>query len=96
MRVLPLSLFGYNSSLKRLTAEASELGPGAMFQVFPDSIDMGVTIHSHHTGQESTFVVDHIEVDREGDILYWDMIPTDKSLRDSPRLSGMTVRVYND
>ena len=60
MRALPLSLFSYNPNLKRLTAEASELGPGAMFQVFPDSIDMGVTILSHHTGREATFFANHI------------------------------------
>lgn len=96
MRILPLSLFDYDPATKRLSADASDLGPGAMWQVYADAIDLGVQIHSHHTGKEATFAVDHIEVDGEEDILYWDLTPTPLSMRLHPRVVGMTVRIYND
>jgi hypothetical protein len=95
MRILPLNMFQYDTTNKVLFAEISDLGPGAMHQVYPDSIDLGVTIVSHVTGHEATFVVDREKWDTD-ELLYWELIPTDKSLRQNQRLAGMTIKLFND
>lgn len=54
-------------------AEMSELrGFG---RVWNDSCDEGLTVVSHRTGEEVVFAVEHVEVDSEGDIRYWNLKP---------------------
>lgn len=85
-----------------LVAEASDLDrPSPFGRVYDDACDEGLTLVSHVTGREMVFAVDHIERDREGDLMYWDLKPVrELVLRHSgPRsadLARMTVRVYND
>lgn len=92
MNIIPLSRFHYNQADLELVADISDLGPNAFHQVYPDAIDLGVTIHSHHTGTQATFVVYHVEV-REGDVLYWDLKPTGSARLINPELR---IRIYND
>lgn len=92
----PLSLFHYDPVAKLLSADASDLGPNCLIQPFNDSIDVGIAVVSHITGLEATFVENACKLDGEGDVEYWDFIPTDESLRRNKRLAGMTIRVYND
>lgn len=95
MHIVPLTSFTFNRDARILSADVTDLHPCAFFQVYPDSIDRGIVVSSHHTGEEVTFVVNY-EHWVDGDLLYWDLIPTDACLRRSPRLNGLTVRLYND
>jgi hypothetical protein len=78
---------------RQFVAEMSDLG-NAFGLVWDDAADVGLTLVSRYPGrQDIVFVVEHIEVDRERDILYWDLKPA------SPRQQGwigFTVRVIND
>lgn len=96
MTIVPLTAFMFDQSSRILSADVTDLPPTAFFQVYPDSIDQGIAVSSHHTGEEVTFVVNYVHNDREGELLYWDLIPTDACLRRNPRLNGLTVRLYND
>jgi hypothetical protein len=96
MRPVHLSLFFYDSAVKTLYADVSDLGPDAMHQVHPDSIDLGITIVSHTTGRQATFVIDQEHRSEDGELLHWVLIPADKSLRENDRLVGMTIKLFND
>lgn len=81
--------FTYLPEDKMFVAEASDL-PG-FGRVYDDACDEGLTLVSHQTGTEVVFVVDYVERDREGDLLYRDLRPAD------PRQRGLgTVRIFND
>lgn len=96
MRIIPLNLFAFNKEAKILSADISDLGPHPFRQVYNDACDEGLTVVSHHTGEEATFVVNRVETDGEGDITKWELIPTDQSLRRNRRLAGMSIYLYND
>lgn len=84
--------FFYQKDAGLLTAEISDFGPGFGFgQVYDDACDEGLTLVSHKTGTEVTYGVEHVERDREGDLLYWDLRPADRKLDYLP-----TVRIFND
>lgn len=95
MRIIPLSLFHYNQADRELVADISDLGPNPFWQVYCDAIDQGITILSHHTGTQATFVVYHVEV-REGDVLYWDLKPIATTLKYAPSVADLRIRIYND
>lgn len=78
------------------TAEASDLknlsgGGFRLGRVYDDACDVGFTMVSHHTGKEVVFRLEHREMDREGDLLWWDF-----SSVTLPHKGKFTVRVYND
>ncbi len=75
-----------------LVAEISDFGKNWNFErVWDDACDEGMTIVSHHTGKKVVYAVDHIERDRENDLLYWDLKPADRVDSHLP-----TVRIFND
>lgn len=75
-----------------LVSEISTLGVGVTFErVWDDACDEGLTLISHRTNREVVYAVDRIEADREGDILYWDLIPARLDEQFLP-----TLRLFND
>lgn len=96
MRTLSTKQFQYLPRTKCLIADISDLGPNAMGQIFPDSCDMGIELHSDHTGNVAQFFVTKEKRDGEGDLEAWILIPTAKSLQNIPRLADMSVVIFND
>lgn len=88
--------FSFNSTTKQLSAEISDLGPGAIIRVWPDSCDVGVEVVSEKTGAHVKFFVSHTHVDPEGDVQYYDLKPTPESLRKVPAVKGMSMILFND
>lgn len=87
--------FYYDAERKTLSIDVSDLGPNPWIQAYPDSIDLGLDIISHLTGSPVRFVVNHEErVDNE--LVAWELIPTDSTLRNAPSTRGITLVVYND
>lgn len=72
-----------------LVAEMSDL-PG-FGQVYDDACDEGMTLVSHRTGREVVYGVEHVERDREGDLMFWDLRPAKRADAGLP-----TVRIFND
>lgn len=74
-----------------LVGEISTLGVGVTFdRVFDDACDEGLTLISHRTQREVVYYVDHVEA-RDGDLLYWDLVPANLNERFLP-----TLRLFND
>ena len=61
-------------------------------QVWNDACDTGLTLISQRTGREMVYAVEHIEKDRDGDLLFWDLLPANLSDRDG----ALKIRVFND
>lgn len=78
-----------------LVAEMSDLGPGFRFgRVWDDACDEGLTVVSVRTGRQVVFAVEHEERDREGELLFIDLLPADRRVqREFPSLR---VRLFND
>ena len=96
MRTLSSNQFEYLPRTKKFIAEISDLGPNAMGQIFPDACDLGIEMHSVHTGKVAQFFVNEEKRDSGGDLEGWILIPTDVTLRKIPHLAGTTVVILND
>lgn len=84
--------FHYIPAKNMLVAEMSDFGRSFDFgRVYDDACDIGLTIRSERTGREIVFAVEHIERDREGDLLYWTLRPVNRN-----EWAAGTVRIYND
>lgn len=93
-------LFSYNKESKVFSTEMSTLDQGGRKQVFcqvyNDAADEGFTLVSHQTGYAIKFVLNHVERDNEGDILFWDMVADARDIRRKPECNGVTIRIFND
>jgi hypothetical protein len=88
----PASTARFQWDGQRFSAEISDL-PG-FGRVYADAADEGLTLLSRREpGREIVFVIEHVERDREGDTLYWDLVPAR-----GQRVADIhfTVRVFND
>lgn len=93
------NLFEYDVDTQRFSAEISMLSAGgkrpAFCQIFNDSADEGLVLVSRHTGTEVHYVANRTNSNNEGEILSWELIPTDASLRKVPSCRGTSIVVYN-
>lgn len=84
---------------KAYVAEASTLSAGStcdLFgQVFQDSCDEGFFLYSEKLRKVLTFCV-WVTKEEDGDLLYWDLVPTARTQWDVPESRGVRVRVFND
>jgi hypothetical protein len=78
----------YHRDSNLLVAWDSDLPRPA--RVYDDAADAGYTLVSHRTGRQVVYV-EHAYERKDGDLLYWDLIPVEPSDRHLP-----TLRVYND
>lgn len=75
-----------------MVAELSDLGREFRFgRVWDDACDVGLTIVSTRTGRQVVFAIEHEERDREGELLWIDLLPANRADRGTAR-----VRLYND
>lgn len=85
--------FTYVPAENMFVTEASDLGLGHGIdfgRVYDDACDVGLTLVSHRTGTRVVFAIEH-EERRDGDLLYWDLRPADRS-----KWGCGTVRIFND
>lgn len=89
--------FTYVPAERMFVAEASDLDrPEPFGRVYDDACDEGLTLVSARTGTRVVFAVDHVQRDREGELMYWDLTPAPYLRAGRADLSGVRVRVYND
>jgi hypothetical protein len=72
--------------------EISDIG-GRFGRVYNDACDDGLTLVSRYDGREITFVVEHEERDRDGEVQWWVLKPADLALR---LRTPFTVKIFND
>lgn len=97
LRPLPLSRFHWDRVLRRLSAEASDFGPGRtglwwLGRLYADACDVGIVIRSEATGREERFVLDETVRDDRGDdeVVAWTFKPLD------PESRVRVVTILND
>jgi hypothetical protein len=82
-------LFTWLPEESLLVAEDSSLPRPS--RVWDDACDVGYTLVSHQTNSPLVVTREHVERDREGDILYWEYKPIAPAYH-----NRFKVRVYND
>lgn len=80
---------------KLLVIEDSTL-TGHYCQAYPDAADIGFRVMSNKTGKVAMFAMDGDKRNDEGEVQWWDAVPTQETLRSNPNLKGWKVRVFND
>ena len=81
--------FTWYAEDRQFVAEISSIG-GRFGRVWGDSCDVGLTLISRYPGRAGiVFVVNHEERDREGDTMWWDLVPVNAR-------PGFTLRVFNN
>lgn len=89
--------FTYSAKSRCFIAELSDFNGKELFhRVWPDSCDEGITMVSEGTGREATFVIDEEKYDKEGDLLWYKLIPTKETLRKVPEVSDTSIKIFND
>lgn len=68
--------------------------PNVFHRIYPDACDEGITIvgKSH----EVDFVMSRVDRDEEGDLRFYELVPTRESLRKVPEAAGTKVILFND
>lgn len=92
-------LFNYDSASRIFTAEASQLGPvgrSIFHQIYKDACDAGITIISDRTGAEADYYIWDREVDQEGGVLSWKLLPTWHTTKKHPGTMWTIVIILND
>lgn len=83
--------FSFDVETRTLSAEASTVGFNGPQQIWNDSVDLGVAIKSHHTGNVLVFSL--IQTDRsENEITAWHFEPVEIS----KRTTIARVTIFND
>jgi hypothetical protein len=93
----PMSQFTirHEGPVTKLIAEMSDLGSHPFRRIYPDAIDLGLTILSP-TGQEVDFYISREDKDNEGELRYYELEPTPESLRKVPYAQNVKVILFND
>jgi hypothetical protein len=93
MNAYSSNLFDFIPKKQKIYSEMSMLK--GFVQIYEDACDMGLKIRSEKTGDVSTwYIMD--ERRHDGDIVHWELLPDEKTLRQSPRLRGWKLIVFND
>jgi hypothetical protein len=91
--------FFFTPESNLFTVDMSTLDNGGtrpvFHQVYNDSIDEGFTMVSSSTGQNVDYVIDRTDYNNDNEILGWNLIPTDESIRKVPRCKGTRVLIVN-
>jgi hypothetical protein len=94
-----IDLWSLMTPEKLFTAYASELGHG-IFEKLPNG-KMGVRVFNNKTNNDVAFELLEEHTHRvagahEFETLCWDFAPTMEDIARFPRLSGYTLRIFND
>jgi hypothetical protein len=89
-------LFHYDKERKKFVAEASTLGNPTFSKLYNDACDIGFLLESARTGTVVMYVVVQEKRDREDDIEYWKLVPTQEAIRRVPGAEATSIIVFND
>ena len=89
-------LFSYDKADMTFSAEASDLVGGSSDPLFHSTPTnpRGLTVHGLNVAVE--YVLSKTDRDEEGDIRFWELVPTQDSLNRVRACHGTRVVVFND
>jgi hypothetical protein len=92
--------FTYDKKIKALVSEASTITAGdkhALFgRVYDDACDEGFVLKSHVTGGEIVFAIDKIDLNSDGEVMCWYLVPIRKATGRQDPSRDFHVLVIND
>lgn len=90
--------FGYDSTEKTFTAEASDLDNRHLEQIYDDSCDVGLKIKSEKTGVVITYYMErpHYTFGTERELSHWTYLPCSEDVRKHPECADTKVIIFND
>jgi hypothetical protein len=88
-------LFNWHKETRMLTAEASELGRGEIFDWVPGQPNAGLSVRSHRTGNIVRFSIFKRGRDGEGDTQFWELLPTEEDEK-KYNIHDITMKIWND
>lgn len=94
--VYDVKCFTWNYKDKTLVSELSDIGFQTFERVYPDACDCGLTIVNPDRGTKSVFYLAKEDRDKEGDLRFYELLPTPESVREHPKLKGVKVILFND
>lgn len=97
--IININKFGHMVPEKLFTAYMSALSCGGEEQVLQDihhGGDMGVVVINPKNKNIACFRVNDEYPTEDGGTLCWDLIPVEATIKAYPRLSGYTLRIFND
>jgi hypothetical protein len=89
-------LFDYDKERKQFVTEASTLGNPTFSKLYDDVCDIGFLLESARTGVVVPYKVVQEKRDREDDIEYWKLVPTQEAIRRIPGAEATSIIVFND
>lgn len=89
--------FTYYTRERCFVAEMSTLDQGGRRsiweRVYPDACDIGITLVSHRTGEEVTYVLTETKHTADGNVAHWRLHPVKNSKREA---IDTLVLIFND
>jgi hypothetical protein len=90
--------FHYDPVANHYTTNASDVirDGDDLFHRFYNEITEGVILVSKKIGLVVGFDLDHIEVDEEGEVLYYELTPDTEAIKNHKRLFNAKMTIFND
>lgn len=88
-------LFLHIADTNTFVTEISDLPRPAMGPIFDDAADLGLTMITP-SGEHIKFYVDSEDVDRDGDITAWNLLPVPASVRTMTKYKDAKITIFND
>ena len=92
------NLFDWDCHYKVASAEESTLRANC-----PDNVtfchiirDIGFGVHNPRTGCSTTWMLNKEMHNRDGDVTYWELVPTPATIAACPKLENWRIKVFND
>jgi len=65
-------------------------------KLYNDAEDVGLILFNPATRETTWWYVSHTEKDPEGDIRWWNLLPTKETIKVSPKTSKYKLTIFND
>lgn len=96
---IPAARFKWSALLKEFIGKMSALQyyhitPVGPLYIDPARLERGFVMHSH-TGRQVEFLMTNEQKNAEGEIVFWEFVPTEASLAAHKDIEGVRVTILN-
>lgn len=92
--------FHWHKESRCFSAELSDFNglsaPEIFERLWNDSCDVGIKMISEKTGRKAWYYLKDEVRDREGDLQYYLLEPTEQTVKKFPQLKNSNIKIFND